>query len=92
MKKKAIFLLAILLMASFVTSCSNDDDNEKTEFTSTLTANGSEVKITNLEGKAVASFIYEFWVMMQHLIFIFKGISHLMKYILRERTLPKTVK
>ena len=62
MKKKAIFLLTILLMASFVTSCSSDDDNEKTEFTSTLTANGSAVKITNLEGKAIAGSIYEFWI------------------------------
>ena len=49
-------------MASFVTSCSSDDDNEKTEFTSTLTANGSAVKITNLEGKAIAGSIYEFWI------------------------------
>ena len=62
MKKKTIFLLTILLMAIFVTSCSSDDDNEKTEFTSTLTANGSAVKITNLEGKAIAGSIYEFWI------------------------------
>ena len=45
MKKKTIFLLTILLMAIFVTSCSSDDDNEKTEFTSTLTVNGSAWKI-----------------------------------------------
>ena len=44
MKKKTIFLLTILLMAIFVTSCSSDDDNEKTEFTSTLTVNGSAGK------------------------------------------------
>lgn len=62
MKKKTIFLLTILLMAIFVTSCSSDDDNEKTEFTSTLTVNGSAVKITNLEGKAIANSMFEFWV------------------------------
>ena len=61
-KKKTIFLLTILLMAIFVTSCSSDDDNEKTEFTSTLTVNGSAVKITNLEGKAIANSMFEFWV------------------------------
>lgn len=60
MKKKTIFLLTILLMAISVTSCSSDDDNEKTEFTSTLTVNGSSVKITNLEGKVSAGF--EFWI------------------------------
>lgn len=60
MKKKTIFLLTILLMVISVTSCSSDDDNEKTEFTSTLTVNGSSVKITNLEGKVSASF--EFWI------------------------------
>ena len=49
-------------MAIFVTSCSSDDDNEKTEFTSTLTVNGSAVKITNLEGKAIANSMFEFWV------------------------------
>ena len=43
MKKKTIFLLTILLMAIFVTSCSSDDDNEKTEFTSTLTVGKSSV-------------------------------------------------
>lgn len=47
-------------MAISVTSCSSDDDNEKTEFTSTLTVNGSSVKITNLEGKVSAGF--EFWI------------------------------
>ena len=47
-------------MVISVTSCSSDDDNEKTEFTSTLTVNGSSVKITNLEGKVSASF--EFWI------------------------------
>lgn len=57
-------------MVISVTSCSSDDDNEKTEFTSTLTVNGSSVKITNLEGKVSASF--EFWIMMQHPISIFK--------------------
>ena len=62
MKKKTIFLLTILLMVISVTSCSSDDDNEKTEFTSTLTVNGSSVKITNLEGKAIANSMFEFWV------------------------------
>ena len=49
-------------MVISVTSCSSDDDNEKTEFTSTLTVNGSSVKITNLEGKAIANSMFEFWI------------------------------
>lgn len=59
--KKFIFLLPILLMAMFVTSCSNDDD-ENNEFASSLTVNGNLVKITNLEGNVPLTKDFELWI------------------------------
>lgn len=60
--KKFIFLLPVLLMTIFVTSCSKDDDDEKNELTSSLTLNGNSVKITNLEGIANTNWDFDFWV------------------------------